>query len=44
MEKTNLYQVYLMLVGYISESEDNDDIKETLKNAVLELYKATVNN
>ena len=44
MEKVNLYQVYLMLVGFIYETQANEVVKETMRSAVVELYKAAKEN
>ncbi len=44
MKEVNLYQVYLMLVGFIYETQANEVVKATMRSAVVELYKAAKEN
>lgn len=44
MEKVNLCQAYLMLVGFIYETKASDEVKTIVRTAVAELYKAAKEN
>lgn len=44
MEKVNLYQAYLILIGFIYETKANDEVKAIMRSTVAELYKAAKEN
>ena len=41
-EELNIYQLYLIVLGYISESNGDEEKRRLIEAALLELYKAAV--